>query len=469
MRLLSLALALFAACASAPKAQEDPIELGRRLASDPRDWVARRDLAKLRQAEGLWGEALREYLVLERQQKLGPEERLQLGKLLAARAKARAELADPAALQDLEHAISLGVADDRILPRALELAAVAALRHSSAFTREQARSHLTRLASISPDDPRTQQESLIGLDLDLVLTILGWFQDAGAKRQALRVAEHYVRSGGRDSRAVDQWLELHRWWYGTRRPPLPSDAASSGAPEIPDLQRLEAALLAETAPAREAVWQTLTDDWKIELWAAELAAIDDAFKDDPARADRLSRRFVDGAVYGARRLAALTELFHRLGDSVRAKHWGIELATLSRSAPAFTLAAGLACAFDADLGPANHYFISAASASGDPGRYWAIAARALREAGHYLAAVAANRRALALTAPGRDMRILLELHLAQAELGRKSDAERSMEMLLSRVKAAEQDQVRALVAQAERAFSRRGPDMLSEIRAELGF
>lgn len=468
MRLLSLALVVFTACSSAPKRIEDPSELGRKLASDPRDWEARQDLANLRYADGLWAQALREYVILERQENLGTLERVQLGKLLVDRAKGRLEVADPAALDDLKHAMALGVASEALLPRALELAAVASLRHSSAFTRAEASHHLRRLAALSPGNVRTQHESLIGLDTASVLQIFEWFLAGGAKRQALRVVEHYIQSGGRNPQVVNQWLELHQWWYGERRSAIPSEAAALGSPKIKPLARLAAALHSEVVPARERVAQGLTDDWQLELWKTELVEVEEAYRLDPARADRLARHFVDSDVYGSRRLAALTELFHRLGDTARAKRLGIELASLSRGMPAFSLVAGLACAYDADLGPANQFFITAAAASGDPGRYWAIAARALRRAGHHLPAVAANRRALALTSPGQDLRILLELSLAQAALGRNADAQQSLDELLSRVSQAQHPQARLLVAQWKQGSSDAGPDLLSVVRVELG-
>jgi hypothetical protein len=408
-------------------------------------------------------------LIVERQEKLGAEDRIRLGNLLLARAKARVEIADPAALGDLEHAKALGADTAALLPRALELAAVADLRHSSAFTRARAKPHLERLRKLAPDNVKTWHEALVTLDRESVLRIFEWFQVAGAKRHALRVAEHYVRQGGRDASVVAQWLELHRWWYGKRTPPLPSDAASLGEPELSPLQRLALELPAGPKTPRKDVAQALSDAWQLELWVDDLLAIENAYVQDPALADRMSRRFVDADVYGSRRLAALTELFHRLGDSSRAKAWAIELASLSRGMPSFSLAAGLACAFAADLGPANQYFVSAAAASGDPGRYWALAARALRRAGHHLSAIAANRRALALTAEGRDLRILFELNLAQRALGRSKGADTSMAELLSRVDPDQDEAAKLLISLEEQLPVGQAPDLLSEMRVELGF
>lgn len=470
-RVAGLASCMLFACGGAAKPATDAIAIGTRLASDSRDWEAHRDLARLRLAEGGSGEALREFLALERLDRLSLGDRSELATLLLARGKKRLALGDPAALDDFDHAGRLGSEPPAAQKSALALAAAAALRHSGASWQNKAASHLARLQEMDESDPRVHHQDLDSLSLDALVTVLHWFTVEGAKRQALRVAEAYVEKGGRHPPILDQWLDLHQWWYGRRRPPLPSDVAKLVEGPPTRLELFHSQLVDEQQERAQGTSKHLVQSWRLSSWASDLIAVEEAFRVDPARSDRKARAFVDRDVYGARERAVLVELYYRLGDSKRSKVWALELMDLSPGNPAFVLSAGLACAADGDVERAEQYFTSAAAASGDPGRYWALAARTLRFAGHPIAALRAGRRALALTAPGRDLMILLELSRAQSALGRDLDAGRTLETLLQRLPESKRQtallRIEAGGAGAPKDIAQR-PAFLESIRWELG-
>ena len=471
LRVVGLASCMLFACGGRATPAEDPIAIGVRLASDSRDWQAHRDLARVQLAQGAAGAALREFLLVERLDELSPSDRSELAQLLLARARKRIALGDPAALEDLEHASSLGVEGPGELEPALALAAVAALRHSSSFSQEKAAAYLAQLRQLDDSDPRLRYQTLASLSPDALLVVLHWFAEAGAKRQALRVAKVYAAQGGRQPAALALWLDLHQWWYGRRRPPLPSEAAALVKEQPTRIARFRGQLADERDLETRGSSAELIQSWQLSSWSAGLTVVEEAFRVDPARSDRKARHFADRDVYGARQRAALAELYYRLGDSKRSKTWALELAALSPGMPSFLLSAGLACAVDGDVGRAEQFLTSAAAASGDPGRYWAIAARSLRLAGHPLAAVGAGRRALSLTAPGRDLMILLEVSRAQRALGRESDAQRSLQTLLLRLPASERSGAQMLVEAAgtgEPSDDGRRPGFFQSFRSELG-
>jgi tetratricopeptide (TPR) repeat protein len=474
-RVASLAGCILLGCGSQAKPSEDPVAIGRRLAEDKKDWHAHRDLARLRLQEGYPGEALREFLLLERLGKLSSADKADLGLLLVNRAGDRVGLGDPGALEDLDHAGKLGqgasALPDGLLNRAMALSAVAALRHSSTFSQEKADMYLARLAKIDGDAVQPKHMHLDERSEDELLLLLDWFTEAGARRHALRVAEAYVQREGRKPEVLLVWLQLHSWWYGERRPPLPSDAAGLGPEIASPMERFAVQLHHEESERARGGAAALIRDWTLPRWAAELAVIEEAYRVDPALSDRKARRFVDRVAYGASRRALVAELFYRLQDSSRSKTWALELAELSAELPSAQLAAGLACAVDGEVDRAHQFFTRAAAASGDPGRYWALAARMLRLSGQPLAALGAGKRALSHTAPGRDMMVLLELSRAQSALGRDADAGRTLEALLQRVPESRRVDVLMLVDAAgtgePKADAERAP-FLESLRSELG-
>ena len=171
------------------------------------------------------------------------------------------------------------------------------------------------------------------------------------------------------------------------------------------------------------------------------------------------------------KLVVIAELYLRLGDRGRAKKAALALATASPESAAAQLAAGLASAIDGDLGPADQYFIRGAAASGDPGRYWALAGATLRRAGHLLESIAANRRALALTAPGSDLMLFLEVMYAQQALGRTAQADKTQKALLARFPENERMEALAILGTAREVEKQRLEKtalFLEPLRAELG-
>lgn len=442
-----------AACAS--PVQRDAQGLQAALLSEPADRDARVALARLRLREGQRGQALRIYARLERTGSLGARDRTSYRELSLERAKARLALGDPRAILDRK------AAGGKLEPVYYALAAVCLLRHSSQFERDKAKSYLKGL---SPSDPRREVAEPTILSHAQQTELIDWLYAAGAKREALRVAEIYARTGGREPTTLQIWRDLHSWWYGDSFPALPSEAAELTL-DPPDalavlVNSLEALATGEGAAA-------VAEDWKVPEFATVLQEIQRAYARDPALADRVAQNFVNRSVYGVRERALVTELFFRLGDAARARAFATQLRAISGSMPAFAMATGLATAATGDTEAAELYFTAAAAGSGDPGAYWAIAARVYRGLGANLAAVGAARKALSLTARGNDLGILADLIAAQRALGREPDAKESEAALFERVAKDQHPKIRELlIRDAERGPL---PSLLDPIKKELGF
>jgi hypothetical protein len=158
--------------------------------------------------------------------------------------------------------------------------------------------------------------------------------------------------------------------------------------------------------------------------AAALERIARAYLRSPAAAERLAEDFVDGALAIGQRGPLVAELFLRLGDPARGWRWAERVSRSSPDHPAFLMAAGAASVAAGDPVRADVFFVRAAAASGDAGAASLSAARRLMAADHALAAVAAARRAVQLTAPGEpENDEALALAAAGLErLGRAGDA-----------------------------------------------
>ena len=374
---------------------------------------------------------------------------------------------DSGALSDLRVAKELGaLVDTKRMSESYALCAVAALRHSSEFRQSEA---IACLAAMDANAVYRRWNRLDGLALAELETLWDWFSDAGAKRRALEVAQRYAEQGGQDAERLARWRTLHEWWFGRNRPLLPEQAAAMAGPPSTALQRFAQDLTQEFSerPVRP---ETLATDWGMSAWQSDLADIIRGYQDDPALADRRARRFVDESVYSVSKAAFVSELFHRLGDSGRARDWAQELAIAAPGLPAAVEAAGHAHAVSGQPERAGVFYTAAAAASGDGGATWARAARAYRMGGQPLASVAAGRRALGLTAKGWDLLLLFELQISQGTLGRQEQAAKTREALWNRFPDSERSAARNLVAGLPNATGPgRFSSLLGPIRSQLGF
>lgn len=433
----------------------DELGIKERLVSESRDRVARKELARLRAIQGQLGQALREFSRLQRTGPLSANDLALHARLLRERAEERLRLSDADALLDYQRAKVASPGAD-----VYALAAVASLRHSSQFERAKAPGFLQALPA---SDPRRYVLAPEELGESELAEVFQWLQAGNARREALKIGQRYVDEGGRDGALLQQWRDLHAWWHGDSRPALPSAAAElTRAPQNGLLVFFQSL---EMPPDVSAA--TLSVDYQVPDWHDQLEAIRRAHRKDPALAERLARRFVDRPVYGARERAIIVELFFRLGDMKRARVFARDLAALSERMPVFDLVAGLATAAASDVDAAELLFTSAAAASGDPGAYWAIAARSYRGLGAYLPAIAASRKALSLTAGGHDAAILMDLAFSQRALGRERDALATEAVLLERVPAADRPRAEEIMALDRKRG--RSKTLLGPVRAQLGF
>lgn len=409
----------------------DELSLQGRLLADPQERESRLALAQLAEREGLPAKALREYLILKRREQLGTHSRAALAALLHERAKVRISVRDSLALKDLLLAQKLGkTVDSSLWFEAYSNSAVALLRHSSRFERNRAEGMLRKLGDTPLAMLRRSHEELSDKSEDDLLSLWRWFDENGAKRQALRILERYVKNGGRQELAARRWHELHHWWYGDTRPALPSDV--SGQAPLPSVDTRFALERQEAAR----VWQaeeSVIPEWAPSLSVPTLEKIRDSYRQDSALAGREARNFVDTSIHGASEMAVVAELFYRLGDLHRAHEWTEILATLSPDTPAYAMSACLGNIAVGEVDRAQQWLVRAASTSGDPGQYWAAGASSFRRFGHPLAAIAAGRKALDLSSAGEDLLILLELSQAQMLANRGQDASESTAVLRRRL------------------------------------
>lgn len=445
----------------------DTTTLRLEVGGEPGNLDARTLLARQAFEQGRPGEALRELLFVRERRSLPNSDARLLSRLLLRRGEARLAVGDSGALSDLRVAKELGaLVDTKSMSGSYALCAVAALRHSSEFRQTEAKACLT---AMDANAVHRRWDQLDGLALAELEALWDWFSAAGAKRRALEVAQGYVNQGGQDAKRLERWRTLHEWWFGSNRPLLPEQAAAMAGPPRTPLERF-AEELTQQFSERSARPETLAKDWGVTEWQGDLTDIIRGYQDDPALADRRARRFVDASVYSASKAAFASELFHRLGDPGRARDWAQELAVAAPGLPAAVEAAGHAHAVSGQPERAGVFYTAAAAASGDGGATWARAARAYRMGGQPLAAVAAGRRALGLTAKGWDMLLLFELQISQATLGRQEQAAKTREALWNRFPDAERSAARTLVKGLSNATGPgRFSSLLGPIRSQLGF
>lgn len=432
------------ACGAAPALDETAAT--QRLVASPKDWPARAALARLRVDSGLPGAGIREFLRLHHAGQLAPRDRIQLGDLLLKRAEAGLRHADPTAVEDLSVAEHYGAEGGDVRTEIYALAAVAALRHSSQFKQSRAGQWLRRLNEQAPEDYRGRALSKNATVTELA-ALVRWLDGAGAKRRAFEAATRYVDQGGRAPLIVKRWLELHQWWYGDSRSPVPSVLARSATAPLNRLLEFSELVVGDEAHALDGatVAPALATDWDAPEWLQSLEAIEAAMRREPAYAERLAQDFVDAVVYGAPRYVIVVELFHQLKAPLLAQRWALKLIDEYPGKPSYLLVAALASAAAGAVGPSEQFTTKAAAASGDPGHYQAIIARRLRLSGELLAAIAAGRLALSLSAPGQDLSALLELYRSQRALGRHEDAATTLVVLQERFPIQQRPAVVALV------------------------
>jgi hypothetical protein len=211
-------------------------ELEIRMTSDPRDVAARLALAALDEQLHRPSEAL---AALEAVVALGGplgvrwhgEDRARLGRLLAARGRARLGRGAATATADLARARELGapITDDELW-RARAAGAVVLLRHSDAETREAGRRALAALAATG--DAQAVTGGWLGARPGAAAAARGrfgaWLWTQGARRAAWDElsAWHDQSHAPRDPQLQDAYLAAARWWTPLDRPGPPADELS---------------------------------------------------------------------------------------------------------------------------------------------------------------------------------------------------------------------------------------------------
>jgi tetratricopeptide (TPR) repeat protein len=180
-----------------------------RVATEPEDLGARRELARLELEAGRPGAALRQLAVLERNGELGGERQV-LARLLGERGRARLRLGDGDAVDDFDHAHRLDRAQ-AVDPEAVFGAIMAALR---AGERERALALAARARRLAPGDVR-----LSFADPQAPMARVGeaamWLWRGGARRAALALLDRYGELGGGDREVLAAWVAARGWWRGT--------------------------------------------------------------------------------------------------------------------------------------------------------------------------------------------------------------------------------------------------------------
>ncbi|MGN6104684.1 MAG: hypothetical protein ACTHU0_06250 [Kofleriaceae bacterium] len=132
--------------------------------------------------------------------------------------------------------------------------------------------------------------------------------------------------------------------------------------------------------------------------AVTLRRLIDAYRRDPAIADRLALDAIAEATDDAIAHAALGTLFDVLGDPARARAaW--QAAVASSPEPAFVRALAEVAARAKDPDAALVFATTAAASSGDPAAVWSAMSRALEGAGSHAHALEAARYAIDLAGP----------------------------------------------------------------------
>lgn len=252
--------------------------LALRLARAPRDRDALVALAALDEARGRPGAAL---AGLERAEALGRPfraglggaERARLGRLLRARAEARAARGSPGAALDVAHLRRLGVRPPAALDDAAARAAILVeLRHTDPRRRARARRRLATL-----DAPLAAALDGSG-DAATTERAATWLASGPARRALHELLDRHEQRVGvagfaamtRPAWMLDRWLEGRRWWHG-----------DDGRPDLATLEHARVAgadpcLFAGAEPARRGCDVRLAaataPGWEASLVAAWLRA-----------------------------------------------------------------------------------------------------------------------------------------------------------------------------------------------------
>ncbi len=216
-------------------------ELRYRLAVNPNDHAARRQLGMNYAKAGSKGAALRELLRVHKVGRLERPSRQVLAGLLEQRAKARLASASLGALGDLRQLRKL--APKRAIPLSLRvqahaLRALALLNHTVPDRRREGRGLVNELMALAPQHPLAALGDA-RRDTKTLARAVRWLAKRGALRLVLRVGKQYWGRGGRDPQVVAEWLRAHNWWHGTNDRPsvLVTDAMARQGLRVCDIAR----------------------------------------------------------------------------------------------------------------------------------------------------------------------------------------------------------------------------------------
>jgi hypothetical protein len=242
--LASAAVALAAAgCLGAPSridhgalvAKLGPVEARRtlelRILRDPSDLAARLALAAVCEEAGRPTAAIEQ---LEAVQTIGgpigtrwrDEDRARLGRLVAARGRARLSRASPSALADLERGRQLGAAvADRELALARRARAIARLRHVDAKERAAGHRLLRELIGTPAAEPAWTPWATEPRPGPRRGAYGAWLWSIGARRAAWEELDawHGITAAPRDPVLQAAYLVARAWWFPHDAPPPPPE------------------------------------------------------------------------------------------------------------------------------------------------------------------------------------------------------------------------------------------------------
>ena len=446
-------------------ARRGPVEARRdleiRILAEPRDVQARLALAALADQLGYPSDAIEQLEAVER---LGgpvgtrwhPEDRARFAKLLVARGRARLIREAASALGDLTRAQKLGATIEAgEFARGRAAVALTKLRHVDAKERAAGRAILVELGARDP--------AWVGAGARASAAEHGafgaWLWARGAKREAYEQLAAW-RAGTAEPREAGLaalFDQANAWWSpdaavaALRVPapppspspsPNPSPSPGTDAPIVvptPDVALLDPRALAAATYANARVVAIITagragamgDPLRLtgdDLVAAhgpgfiELVGVANAFRRDPAIAERLARELIGRSVDSALAGAAIGAVFDALGDPARARTAWLAASTESdESAIVAGYAAAAARAGDGDA--ALVVATGAAAASGDPAWTWLDIGRALLRGHRPTDAITTMRTAMDL-AGANALAATLDLAIeASRQVGREAQAD----------------------------------------------
>jgi hypothetical protein len=391
-----------------------------RVLADGRDVQARLALAELDVTIGRPGEALDELAAVDKLS--GPlgtrwhdSDRERYAALLHRRGAARIAREAASALPDLERARQLGerVGADEIEAARVALA-VTMLRHVDPEVRARGRAILDQVhwtggvpwraaaADWGIADPGAHEHGLRGR----------WLWLHGARREAYeQLAAWHAQARERPAPLEDAYQRALAWWTPDGTGPAVAVAEPPVQEPARDLRDPRAAAAARYASALVPGADS-----------AALGAIADAYRRDPAVAERRARDLVAEAIDCAAAHAAVGALFDALDDPGRARpEW--QAAVDGSPEPAFVRGLAEAAARGGDGAASRVFATRAAAAWGDPAIVWTAVARALDERALDVDALQAARSALELAGPDTRAAALAVAVAASRGLGRVAQAD----------------------------------------------